>query len=260
MTRMLIIPSAGAGSRLGMPGPKVLAHVAGRPMLDHVLDLYRDAIERFVVIASPQGLALVTAHVRGRTEHVELAVQQEPTGMLDAILLAAPHVERHQPDRVWITWCDQVAVSRATVARLIDAEAAPPEPSLALPTCSGPDPYIHFDRDASGRIVAVRQRREGDAMPPAGESDMGLFSLSRSAYLHDLREFARAAAPGRATRERNFLPFIPTLATSRRVASFACAEPIEAVGINTPEELRRVEAHLRAVAGQDRAPGGGTAS
>jgi bifunctional UDP-N-acetylglucosamine pyrophosphorylase/glucosamine-1-phosphate N-acetyltransferase len=257
---MLIIPSAGAGSRLGLPVPKVLAHVAGRPMLDHLLDRYSEAIDQFVVIASPQGLALVADHVRGRREPIELAVQKEPTGMLDAILLAASHVERHQPDRVWITWCDQVAVSRATVARLMDFEATSPEPSLVLPTCSGPDPYIHFDRDASDRIVAVRQRREGDAMPPVGESDMGLFSLSRSAYLDDLGTYARAAAPGRATRERNFLPFIPTLAASRRVASFACAEPIEAVGINTPEDLRRVEAHLRAAARQDRASAGGTAS
>jgi hypothetical protein len=171
--------------------------------------------------------------------------------MLDAILLASPHVEGHRPDRVWITWCDQVAVSRATVANLMAAEATTPEPSLVLPTCIGPDPYIHFDRDPSDRIVAVRQRREGDAMPPVGESDMGLFSLSRSAYLDDLRTFARAAAPGRATRERNFLPFIPRLAESQPVASFPCADPIEAVGINTPEELRRIEAHLRARARQD---------
>ena len=259
MTRMLIIPAAGAGTRLGTPVPKALAHVAGRPMIDHLLDLYREAVGRFVVIASPQGLAPVAAHVRSRTEPIELAVQQEPTGMLDAILLAAPLVERHRPDRVWITWCDQVAVSRMTVARLMDVEATSPEPSLVLPTCGGPEPYIHFDRDASDRIVAVRQRREGDAMPPDGESDMGLFSLSRSAYLEDLGAYARAAAPGRATRERNFLPFIPALAASRRVVSFACADPIEAVGINTPEELRRVEAHLRAVAVRDRASAGGTA-
>jgi len=249
MTRMMIVPAAGLGSRLGVPIPKVLARVAGRPMIDHLFQLYAGTIQRFVVVASQAGRELLAGHLQGRPELTDLVVQAEPTGMLDAILLARSHVERHQPDRVWITWCDQVAVRRETVAGMSDADASAPEPAMVLPTCIGPDPYIHFDRDPSGRIVAVRQRREGDAMPAAGESDMGVFSLSRAAYLEDLRAYDRAAARGRATGERNFLPFIPWLAASGRVVSFPCTDPIEAVGINTPEDLRRIEAHLLAGAG-----------
>jgi bifunctional UDP-N-acetylglucosamine pyrophosphorylase / glucosamine-1-phosphate N-acetyltransferase len=244
MTRTMVIPAAGSGSRLGAPVPKVLAHVAGRPMIDHLLDLYGPAVQRFVVVVSPAGRDLVASHVRTRTEEIALEVQLEPTGMLDAILLARDAVQRHRPDRVWITWCDQLAVGQETVDRLKEAEATDPEPALVMPTCPGPDPYIHFDRDGSGQIVAVRQRREGDAMPPVGESDMGLFSLARAAYLEDLEAFNQAAGQGQSTRERNFLPFVPWLARSRRVLTFPCADPIEAVGINTPEELRRIEAHL----------------
>jgi bifunctional UDP-N-acetylglucosamine pyrophosphorylase/glucosamine-1-phosphate N-acetyltransferase len=244
MTRTMIIPAAGSGSRLGAPVPKVLAPVAGRPMLDRLLDLYGPVVRRFVVVVSPAGRDLVAGHVRTRAEEIELEVQREPTGMLDAILLARGAVQRHRPDRVWITWCDQLAVRRETVDRLIEAEATAPEPAMVMPTCPGPDPYIHFDRDGSGRIVAVRQRREGDAMPPVGESDMGLFSLARTAYLEDLEAFSHAAGQGQSTTERNFLPFVPWLARSRRVLTFPCVDPIEAVGINTPEELRRIEAHL----------------
>jgi len=91
-----------------MPEAQVLAHVAGRPMLDHLLDLYSEAIERFVVIASPQGLALVTGHVRGRIGNTSSwPSQQEPTGMLDAILLAGSARRTATAGRVWITWCDQ---------------------------------------------------------------------------------------------------------------------------------------------------------
>jgi len=51
--------------------------------------------------------------------------------------------------------------------------------------------------------------------------------------------------PGTTTGERNFLPFVPWLAQRRLVATFPCTDPMEAVGINTPDELRQVEAWLR---------------
>jgi len=247
MTRMMIVPAAGLGSRLGVSVPKVLALVAGRPMIDHLLALYGRTVSRFVVVASPAGQGLLEAHLRDREEVIDLVVQEEPTGMLDAVMVPYDLVLRHQPERVWITWCDQLAVHGRTVARLLQAESARVEPDVVLPTCASPAPYIHFERDSSQRIVAVRQRREGDAMPECGESDMGLFSLSRSAYLRDLRMYADAPEHGQATQERNFLPFIPWLAATHRVVTFPCVDPIEAVGINTPDELRRIEAHLRLV-------------
>jgi bifunctional UDP-N-acetylglucosamine pyrophosphorylase/glucosamine-1-phosphate N-acetyltransferase len=245
MTRTMIIPAAGIGSRLGLSVPKALALVAGRPMIDHLLALYGGTVNRFIVVASPSGRGLLEAHLRDRQEAIELAVQTEPTGMLDAVLVPYDIVRRQQPDRIWITWCDQVAVHTRTVARLLEAETAPSEPDLVMPTCQGADPYIHLERDASGRIAGVLQRREGDAMPPHGESDMGLFSMSRPAYLRDLVTYATAPDHGPSTRERNFLPFIPWLAATHRVVTFPCVDPIEAVGINTPEELRRIEDHLR---------------
>ena len=74
---------------------------------------------------------------------------------------------------------------------------------------------------------------------------MGLFSLSRAAYLEALQDFARDTAPGHGTGERNFLPFIPWLASRDAVATIACTDPREAIGINTPDDLQRVERWLR---------------
>jgi len=255
MTRMMVIPAAGTGSRLGGTLPKVLVPVAGRPMLEHLLSLYADAVDRFVVVLSPDARGLVQAFLGGRPEPVEIALQARPTGMLDAVLAAGDLVRKHQTDRIWISWCDQVAVHRRTVANLIEAESAHGGPDLAMPTLRGADPYIHFSRDAGGRIVGVLQRREGDAMPPIGESDSGLFSLSRAAYLQDLHAYAAIPHAGGLTRERNFLPFIPWLAAARPVVTFSCVDPVEAVGINTPEDLRRVEDYLLAAAAGGTGPG-----
>ena len=82
-------------------------------------------------------------------------------------------------------------------------------------------------------------------MPAEGESDMGLFSLSRQAFERDLRAYARELTRGAATGERNFLPFIPWLAARDTVVTFPCTDPMEAVGVNTPDELQAVETWLR---------------
>ena len=237
VSRLLIVPAAGAGSRLGADLPKILVPVAGRPMLEHLLDLYRPVADWVVVVAHPT----FSAQLKGPFEMVE---QQARTGMLDAVLLGAPAVARHHPDEVWVTWGDQVGVLRATVERLAEAMAAHDAPAAALPTVRRTEPYIHFERDADGRIAALRQRREGDAMPATGESDIGLFALTRQAFTHDLQEYSRGVQPAAGTGERNFVPFVPWLARRARVVTIPCTDAREAIGINTPEELHVMEQWL----------------
>jgi len=214
--------------------PKILVPVAGRPMIDHLVDLYRPFSDRVIVVAHPS----FSARLRGPFEVVE---QRERTGMLDAVMLGTPAVERVRPDEVWITWGDQIGVLPKTAARLAETMAARERPAAALPTVTRRDPYIHFDRDAAGRLVSVRQRREGDTMPAVGESDMGLFALTLDAFRRELPRYAETVARGSGTGERNFVPFIPWLAQRAPVATFPCADEREAIGINTPDELRLME-------------------
>jgi bifunctional UDP-N-acetylglucosamine pyrophosphorylase/glucosamine-1-phosphate N-acetyltransferase len=251
MHRVLIIPAAGRGSRLGAGTPKPLVAVNGRPMLDHLADLYRRFVDRIVVVAHPAFSAEIEAWGRP-LGCVTVVEQTSPTGMLDAVLLAGPVVSDSRPDAVWITWADQVGVLPATVQRLADAGNDEPPPAAALPTVRRPAPYTHFERDATGRLSRFLQRREGDVMPDEGESDMGLFALTRETFERDLQEYATLVPPGSSTGERNFVPFVPWLAQRKTVATFPCTDPMEAVGINTPEELREIEAWLRAREGQAR--------
>jgi len=216
MTRALIIPAAGVGSRLKSPLPKVLFPVNGRPMLDYLFALYGADVQRIVLVVRPVDLAQVGEACEAMAPVAcEFAVQETPTGMLDAILLARDVLAADAPDRVWITWCDQIAMRKETIATLRDRDAGreskrnDSQPALAMPTSLRREPYIHLARDANGRITRVLHRREGDAMPDEGETDSGLFSLSRQAFFDWLPDFAAAPmAHGAATRERNFLPFI----------------------------------------------------
>ena len=244
MERLLIIPAGGLGSRLGGNVPKLLAAVNHRPMIDHLLELYAGAVDRTAVIVHPSAEEAVRLRL-GSAVAVDVFLQQEPTGMLDAIMLAAPAAERYRPRRVLITWCDQVAIHPTTVAGIRAATAGPQAPALAMPTCMQQSPYIHLERNAEGRITRVLHRREGDVMPAVGESDAGLFDLSLQAYLEWLPQYARDVAVGSRTGERNFLPFVAWISSRAQVATFPCVEPEEAIGVNTPEDLARIERYLR---------------
>lgn len=245
---VLIIPAAGAGTRLQSATPKVLAPVNGRAMIEHLFDRYRDAVQRFVLVVHPSFEAEVKRHVTqfAPSLDVQFATQANATGMLDAIMLASDAARAHSAARVWITWCDQIGVhphTIATLARLSREHAGAP---AILPTSRQVSPYVHLNRDADGRITGIRQRREGDDMPPAGESDMGLFSLSPEAYYELLPEFGRHAVQASATRERNFLPFLPWLVQrGHPVLTFPSTSELEAIGINTPDDRQRLEAYLR---------------
>jgi len=250
----MIVPAAGAGTRLGSTLPKLLVPVGGQPMIDHLVARYGPFVDQFILVVSPAAKAAVRAHFPDGPRIV-LDIQPTPTGMLDAILIPTSHVRNMNVDEIWITWCDQVAIRPETAGRLAEVMAHPPAPDLALPTVIQSEPYIHFDRGEGGRISHVRQRREGDVMPADGEGDSGLFALSRRAYLEWLPEFEQSAPTGGLTGERNFLPFIPWVADRAEVRTFAVTHTMEATGINTPAELERVEAFLRDQDTQYRHPG-----
>lgn len=212
-------------------------------MLAWLLALYRPWVHAIVVVAHPSARESMQDLLDRHEVPWAVVVQAEPTGMLDAVSLGCEAALRWSPDRIWITWCDQIAVHPDTVTRLASLEG---ESSVTLPLLARDAPYIHFDRGVDGRITAVRQRREGHEMPPRGVSDIGLFSLSARAAAIDLRAFAASATPDPGTGERNFLPFIPHAAARGPVVTIEATEDIEAVGINTPDDLARIEVHLAA--------------
>ena len=83
-------------------------------------------------------------------------------------------------------------------------------------------------------------------MPEVGESDAGVFEMSREAYLDWLPQYAGAPQIGARTGERNFVPFVAWVARRGPVVTFPCTEQGEEVGINTREDLASVERLLRA--------------
>src|ERR1041385_2670368 len=127
-----IIPAAGRGSRLGFPRPKILYPVAGRPILDWLLDILLPNSVSLVFVLSPDGVADVTEHLRRRMpDGFKIVVQHTPTGMGDAVALALPAVETVHAA---IIWGDQVGLRSESIRTCMRLHQGPLNPLATFPT------------------------------------------------------------------------------------------------------------------------------
>jgi len=240
-----VIPAAGRGSRLGFARPKILYPVAGRMIVEWLLDFLKPCCGSFVFVLSPDGHRDVESELDLLIPgHYRTVIQDVPSGMGDAVDLALAIVETPQ---VAIVWGDQVALRPSSVEACIRLQDGPLHPDMTCPTVMRANPYIHFERDEEGRICAVRQRREGDAMPAEGESDTGFFCF-RTDALRKLLSGLRAGRQkmGTETGEFNFLPVIPLAAQQGTTLTPHAMTIEETVGINSSEDAAAVEEFLKA--------------
>lgn len=99
MIQQAVILAAGRGTRLGnltKDRPKSLLPVVGKPIMVRVMDRMRDAgIKRFVVVIGPQE-GEIASYLSGSwypDTEIKFAIQATPTGTVDALQLAAAHID-----------------------------------------------------------------------------------------------------------------------------------------------------------------------
>jgi bifunctional UDP-N-acetylglucosamine pyrophosphorylase/glucosamine-1-phosphate N-acetyltransferase len=244
-----VIAAAGKGSRLGFDRPKVLFSVAGRTILEWLLDLLLPYCDSVVLVLSPEGRADVESALEKLAPgRYRIAIQSVPTGMGDAVEIGAAEV---MTSHTSVAWGDQVALRPSSVEAVLRLHQGPLAPDITIPTVLRSNPYIHFERDAEGRINKLLQAREGDPMPQQGESDTGFFCFRTEALRHLLAEMRKSpTAHGGRTAEFNLLPVIPFAASrSHRILTPHIMDVEETIGINTVDDSRRVEPFLRGLRG-----------
>lgn len=238
-----IIPAAGRGSRLGYNRPKILYPIAGRPILDWLLDLLSPNCSSIIVVVSLEGKTEIAKELDLRIPgRVKVVVQETPTGMGDAVALALPWVTTPY---VAIVWGDQVSLRRESVEACLRLHQGRLQPDVTCPTVIREHPYVHFERDAQNRIIGVRQAREGDLMPDRGESDTGFFCFRTQVLERLLRELRASSDSGKSTGEFNFLPVILLAARQGLVLTPQFMRVEETVGVNSREDAAAIEGFLR---------------
>ena len=158
----IVILAAGQGSRMKSKLPKVLHRIAGKSMLEHVINAARNSQSQ-----NAQGnIHVVIGHgadqVRDQLSHYDVSwVQQtEQLGTGHAVKQALPGIKG--ADAVLVVYGDVPLINPATLTLL--TEACHGE-HLALLTANIPDPsgYGRIVRDALGHIQAIVEHK--DATP-----------------------------------------------------------------------------------------------
>lgn len=228
-----LIPAAGRGSRLVFDKPKILFPVGGSTILERLARLLSPLCSQFVFVLSPDGAPQVEPALEtvlaGRWQ---TAIQQTPLGMGDAVACGLPAV---RTQNVVIVWGDQLALKSSSLEFSMRLLEGPAHPEAVCPTVIRDRPYIHFERNPDGELTRVLQQREGDRLPPQGESDSGVFFFETAPLRQYMQVLEREqGAIGAQTGEWNFLPIFPLVDRQpNRLITARIMTEAESVGVNT---------------------------
>jgi bifunctional UDP-N-acetylglucosamine pyrophosphorylase/glucosamine-1-phosphate N-acetyltransferase len=198
-----LIAAAGSGSRAGLPYPKTLHPVLGRPILLRLLDILRPIDTRPTVIVSPSGRGPIAQCLGEGGYQADLVEQAEPTGMGDAVLCFQAAPAFAQAEHVLLVWGDLPLLEQATIATLLAVHIAHGN-DFTFATRLVDKAYTLVERDGAGRVLSLIETREAGIEPRPGERDVGLFVFRRD-VVFDLLAQRLPGAVGGATGENGFL-------------------------------------------------------
>jgi bifunctional UDP-N-acetylglucosamine pyrophosphorylase / glucosamine-1-phosphate N-acetyltransferase len=241
----VVIPAAGRGSRLGYSKPKILYEVAGKTILDRLLDLLDPFCSQFIFILSEKGSPDVTPYLEKRVHgKYTIAIQKEPNGMADALCQALVYITTPY---TFIIWGDQAAISKDTVRATMALQEFTQDAMLTMPIVQREEPYVHYIQDEAGRFTGVLEKREGAIMPPVGQSDCGVFACNTQRLKEIFQfEITNGIRYSKGTHEWNFLPMLPLFEVGgNSVNGLTITSMEETIGVNDSNDVARLEQYLK---------------
>lgn len=244
-TSVAMILAAGMGTRMSSDLPKVLHPLAGEPLVVYPIRAARAVgASAVVVVVGYQG-ARVRQEVSerfpdglGSEGWLRFATQAEQLGTGHAVMCALP--ELPLDDAIALILSGDVPLVRGQTLRTLLERCADASSGLALTTFRPSDPsgYGRILRDPDGRVRAIREHRDAtDAERAVGECNAGTYAARLSHLRADLPRIRRANAQGEI-----YLTDLVELALARGEVAALEIHPLEAAGINTPQQLSELEA------------------
>jgi bifunctional UDP-N-acetylglucosamine pyrophosphorylase / glucosamine-1-phosphate N-acetyltransferase len=238
MPLSVVILAAGQGKRMKSGWPKVLQPLAGRALLQHVIDTARQLAPEAIHVVYGHGGEQVQAAFK--SEELSWVLQERQLGTGHAVLQALPGI----PDAhtVLVLYGDVPLIRRDTLEELLKLADSK---TLAVLTVmlSDPSGYGRILRDARGRIRKIVEHK--DASPKelrVREANTGI--IAAPAKL--LKKWLAAVKSDNAQGEY-YLTDVAAIAAKgkfRVVPQLARSEP-EVLGVNDKVQLAQVETAYR---------------
>ncbi len=228
----IVILAAGPGKRMHSSTPKVLHRLAGRALLEYVLDTAKQLSPKVVCVVYGHGGELVRRAVE---ENGAIWVMQEPQlGTGHAVMQAAPHLDDRWPTLV--LYGDVPLIRADTLRHLVEATGK----GLGLLTATLDDPAgygrilrngkkvvgVVEEKDASARQRALREINTGIVVAPTKKLKAWLAKLQNN---NAQKEYYLTDIVALATKER-----VPVTAVQADAAW-------ETLGANSRGQLAELE-------------------
>ncbi|MFO7551246.1 MAG: bifunctional UDP-N-acetylglucosamine diphosphorylase/glucosamine-1-phosphate N-acetyltransferase GlmU [Haliea sp.] len=237
MSLEVVILAAGQGSRMRSSLPKVLHQLAGKPLLQHVIDSAQEL--------SPAAIHVVVGHgadqVRSAFGEQPLSwvEQRQQLGTGHAVLQALPAIA--EESTVLVLYGDVPLVSASSLQALVAAAAD--APALLTANLEDPSGYGRVLRDADGVFMAVVEHKDASASERAvREVNTGILAAP-ARLLH--RYLPRVGNSNQ--QQEYYLPDVLSLAVGDGVAvhTASAANPLQVMGVNDQLQLSQLERELQ---------------
>jgi len=233
--------------------PKVLVPVAGRPMIEYVLDaLAAVSIGRTIVVVGYRADTVRQA-LAGR-QGITFVEQREQLGTGHAVMMCREALADHDGAVLVVTGDSPLMQSRSIAALLAEFDRTRPSCLLGTARRSDPAGLGRIVRDRGGNFLGIVEER--DATPEQRqitEVNMSCYVFDCRRLLHALDRIGRQNAQG-----EYYITDCPgiLLREGHPVRALDVLQPCEALSINTVEDLAIVERELIRLRGSPGKGGG----
>ncbi len=227
--------AAGKGTRMHSALPKVLHELAGRALLDHVLDTAAALEPVRTHVVCGHGAAAVREH-RGQAGDINWVEQAKQFGTGHAVSQALPHV---QPESTVLVLYGDVPLIRTETLRALLGARVSDNLTLLTAKAINPTGYGRIVRDNAGAIRAVVEEPDAtEAERQISEINTGFMAGTTEGLRSWLGKIDTANTQG----EYYLTDVIGCAVHSGvEVVSVNCEDPFEIVGVNSRADLAKVE-------------------
>ena len=223
--------------------PKVLIEICGRPMIEYVLDsLEQVGFDRVAVVVGYRADDVERA-LAGR-KNLTFVRQEQQNGTGHAVMMARGVLAEHD-GAVAVVTGDAPLVQPESLNQLL-AEYERRRPACVMGTIHKENPagLGRIVRDQAGEFVGIVEEKD------ATDQQRRITEVNMSCYVFDCRDLLAALdelRPDNAQGEY-YITDCPGLMKreGKLVLALPVLKPIEALGVNTMDELRIVEDAVRA--------------
>jgi bifunctional UDP-N-acetylglucosamine pyrophosphorylase/glucosamine-1-phosphate N-acetyltransferase len=240
MKPTVVILAAGLGTRMKSDLAKALHPLAGRPLIQHVLNAAAGV--------GPEKIVLVLGHQADKVRsavgdfQLEIVLQAEQLGTGHAVQQAAEAIAKGTGP-VLILCADTPLITAKTLQEVIELHQKS-RSAITFVTTILDDPF-GYGRVVRGKTGVMRVVEEKDAtigQKKIQEVNAGIYCFDRKFLLSSLTLLGK-----NNEQKEYYLPDTIELARKRkqRVSAFHCKDPNEVMGVNSRYDLSQAEAIVR---------------